>query len=196
MKNATIIHGRPDKDEYYSLEYPAQSNQHWIPWLQKQLQAKDIFTQTPEIPMSFRPDYEIWKKEFERFDVTPETILVGHSCGGGFLVRWLSENKNTQVGKVILVAPWLNPEDNPASETGDFFHFEIDPDLAGRTGGLSIFVSDDDDRTIQRSVEIIKSKIKGAAIREFSGHGHFTYEFMKTDKFPELLEECISDQDN
>jgi len=192
MKNAIILHGRPDDWEYYGLEYPAQSNSHWIPWLQKQLQAKDIFTQTPEIPMSFRPDYPTWKKEFERYDTGAETLLVGHSCGGGFLVRWLSENKDAKVGRVVLVAPWLNPEDNPKSETGDFFHFEIDADLVSRTKSLTIFVSDNDQPTILKSVGIIKSKLKDAAVREFSGSGHFTFEEMKTIEFPELLDECLS----
>ncbi len=32
------------------------------------------------------PTNSIWKKEFERFNITPQTVLVGHSCGGGFLV--------------------------------------------------------------------------------------------------------------
>src|SRR5579862_8521505 len=186
MKNAIILHGRPDDWEYYGLEYPAQSNSHWIPWLQKQLQAKDIFTQTPEMPLSFRPDYQIWKKEFERYDIGPETIMVGHSCGGGFLARWLSENKGVKVGKVVLVAPWLNPEDNPKSETGVFFHFGIDPELVNRTASLAIFVSDDDQATIQKSVEIIKSKLNDAKIRQFNGYGHFTFESMKTTEFPEL----------
>jgi predicted alpha/beta hydrolase family esterase len=144
MRNAIILHGRPDKDEYYNPDIPAYSNWHWIPWLQKQLQAKDIFTQTPEIPMSFRPNYEIWKTEFERYDIGPGTILVGHSCGGGFLVRWLSENKDTKVGKVVLVAPWINPDDDPESETGDFFKFEIDKNFPTRTAGVTIFSSDND----------------------------------------------------
>jgi len=191
MKNAIILHGRPDREEYYGLEYPAQSNSHWIPWLQKRLQAKDIYAQTPEIPMSFRPDYQTWKKEFERYDIGPETILVGHSCGGGFLVRWLTENKDKKVGKVVLVAPWLNPEDNPASETGNFFHFDIDPEIASRTKELVVFVSDDDKETIQKSVNIIKAKVKDLKVQEFSGKGHFTYGAMKTDEFPELLEECL-----
>lgn len=193
MKNAIIFHGRPDKDEYYDLGYPAQSNGHWIPWLQKQLQAKDIFTQTPEVPMSFRPNYKTWKKEFERFDIGPETILVGHSCGGGFLVRWLSENKNIKVGKVVLVAPWINPEDNPASETGDFFHFEIDPNIVTRVNGLVMFLSDDDEGTIQTTAKILKDKIAGLKVKDFQGYGHFTEGSMKTTKFPELLEECLTE---
>jgi len=84
MKNAILLHGTPSKEEYYSLEYPSASNAHWFPWLQKQLLIKDIPAVTIEMPSSYLPDYSLWQTEFERFDITPETILVGHSCGGGF----------------------------------------------------------------------------------------------------------------
>jgi hypothetical protein len=33
MKNAIILHGGPDKQEYYDPETPSQSNMHWLPWL-------------------------------------------------------------------------------------------------------------------------------------------------------------------
>ncbi len=191
MKNAIILHGRPDREEYYGLEYPAQSNSHWVPWLQKQLQAKDIFTQTPEMPMSFRPDYSTWKKEFERFDIGPGTLLVGHSCGGGFLVRWLSENIDAKVGKVVLVAPWLNPEDNLASETGDFFHFDIDKDFPSRTESVTIFNSDNDFSDVHDSVEMIRKTAPEVKYKEFHNYGHFCSSDLKTDAFPELLEECL-----
>ncbi|HZP55752.1 MAG TPA: alpha/beta hydrolase [Candidatus Saccharimonadales bacterium] len=194
MRNAVIIHGRPDKDEYYSPNMPSLSNMHWLPWLQRQLQLKNIIAQTPEIPMSFRPDYKIWKKELERFDITSETILVGHSCGGGFLVRWLTENKDVKVGKVVLVAPWINPDDNPASETGDFFHFELDPTIASRTKGLIIFLSDNDNqRGVKETVHILKDKVDKIAIKNFQNYGHFLLEDMGTEKFPELLEECLAE---
>ena len=192
MQNAILIHGRPDREEYYDPQYPSPSNSHWFPWLTKQLMVNDIFAVAPEIPTPWQPRYEIWKKELERFEITPETILVGHSCGGGFIVRWLSENKDKNVGKVVLVAPWLNPENNPVSDTADFFDFEIDPNLVERTKGFIIFNSDNDMATIQKSVGILREKIKGCGYREFSNHGHFCYNDLKTEEFPELLEELLA----
>ena len=101
MKNAIIIHGKPGKEEYYSDKYPSASNFQWLPWLQKQLLIQDIFAVTPEMPRAYEPVYEAWKKEFERHEVTSETVLVGHSCGGGFLIRWLSEHPDVKTGKVF-----------------------------------------------------------------------------------------------
>jgi uncharacterized protein len=187
MKSAIILHGKPDKEEYYNPQFPSSSNYHWIPWLQKQLIINEIKADTPEVPHAFEPQYPLWKKEFERFEVTPQTILVGHSCGGGFLVRWLSENKNIKAGKVILIAPSLDVE---RAWSTDFFEFEIDPDLAKRTSSVTIFNSDTDADSIQKAVKILREKITGIKYREFANYGHFTHEDIPVE-FPELLEECL-----
>jgi len=191
MRNAILIPGRPDKDEYYNPQYPSNSNNHWFPWLTKQLQIHDIFTVAIEPPTPWQPRYDIWKRELERFEITPETILVGHSCGGGFIVRWLSENKERRVDKVVLVAPWLNPENNPVSDTADFFKFAIDPDLVTRTAGVTIFNSDNDQATVHTSVQILRDEVKHVQYEEFHNYGHFCFNDLKTVEFPELLQEIV-----
>ena len=69
------------------------SNSHWIPWLQKELLKKGYLTQTPEILYAFNPTYERYLAEINRYQLDEETVLIGHSCGAGFLLRYLSENK-------------------------------------------------------------------------------------------------------
>lgn len=194
MKNAILLHGKPSKKEYYDPNVPALGNAHWFPWLQKQLLIRDIFAVTPEIPNSWKPDYPTWKKEFERFDIIPDTILVGHSCGGGFLVRYLSEAKDLKVGRVVLVAPWLDP--NREEGTGDFFDFTIDPELTNRTVSLTIFDSDDDHSSVHESVRIIRETVKNIKYRQFHNYGHFCLRDMKTEQFPELLNEVIDSGSN
>lgn len=189
IKTAIILHGKPSKEEYYDLKYFSPSNEHWFPWLQHQLLLNDILTQTPELPRPYEPVYKDWKKVFEQFLIDENTILVGHSCGAGFLVRYLSENK-IKVGKVVLVAPYLgNKEENKDVE---FFDFKIDSDLPERTQGLAIFNSKDDNEEIQKSVEKIRSEILGVNYREFENHGHFCSGEMKSREFPELLEEVLN----
>jgi predicted alpha/beta hydrolase family esterase len=187
MKNAIIIHGTCDESEYFSNKYPSLSNSHWLPWLQKQLLINNIFTQTPEMPEAFKPEYKKWKEEFERFDINESTILIGHSCGGGFLLRWLSENK-VKIDKLILIAPWLDPQ---REKTTDFFDFKIDKDIMNRANSIYLFISKDDDKDILESVSIIKNNIADINYREFDDYGHFCYSHMKTDKFPELLNSII-----
>lgn len=189
MKNAIILHGKPGKEEYYDPDIASGSNYHWIPWIQKQLIAKDIKADTPEVPSSFDPQWDLWVKEVERFEIGPQTILVGHSAGGGFWLRYLSERDKLKVGKVILVAPSLGKSWD--SDKKFFGGFEMDPELVSRTSGLIIFHSDNDKESIQQSLEEIKQKIKNIKVREFHNYGHFTLEDMKTSEFPELLDECL-----
>lgn len=90
-----------------------------------------------------------------------------------------------------MVAPWLNPDNNPISDTADFFDFEIDPDLVSRTAGITIFNSDNDFDSIHKSVQMIRNAVKDVGCKEFHGYGHFCYEDMKTVEFPELVKECL-----
>lgn len=185
MKNAILIHGTCDKEEYFDVKYPSLSNSHWFPWLQKQLIIKGIHTETPEMPDAYLPEYQKWVKEFERFEISENTILVGHSCGGGFLLRWLTENK-IKVGNVVLVAPWIDPD---RSKTSDFFEFDIDPKIISRTSMLKIFVSSDDEGDILTSVKQIKEVLPNITIKQYEGLGHFTEGEMHRKDFPELLQE-------
>jgi uncharacterized protein len=188
MKSAIIVHGTCSRKEYYSDAKQTLSNQNWIPWLQKQLMMRDIQAYAPDMPLAFKPDYELWRREAERYPIGPETMLVGHSTGGGFWVRWLSEHPDVRVGKVILVAPWLDP--NNIKKT-TFFNFAFDTNLAERTKGLMIFHSDNDHLGIQWSVDTFREKLHDHEYREFHNYGHFCAEEMGTNKFPELLDELL-----
>jgi predicted alpha/beta hydrolase family esterase len=187
MKKAILLHGMPGKEEYYNLSKDQGSCAHWFPWLQKQLLAKDILTQTPEMPKPYEPNYSDWLKVFSQFEVDENTVLVGHSCGAGFLLRWLSEN-NVKVGKVVLVAPWIDPTKTLAS---GFFNFNLDKDLVNKTEGVTVFYSADDDQDILESVNILKEKVADIQFKEFHNYGHFCLGDMKTREFPELLEEAL-----
>ena len=190
MKTAIILHGMPPKEEYFDPESPSPSNKYWLPWLQRHLILNGVLAQAIELPEPYEPVYEKWCSVFEQFHVDKETMLVGHSCGAGFLVRWLSENK-INVGKVALVAPYL---DSKHELETDFFHFSIDEDVAQRTVAIKIFSSKDDDDGVIESTDLFRKRVKDVLIEEFVDRGHFTYGDMKTEQFPELLEFLIAEQ--
>lgn len=148
-----------------------------------------IKADTPEVFQVYDALYEEWVKETERFDITPTTSLVGHSMGGGFWVRYLSEHPDIAVDKVVLVAPWLNI-DHERDIT--FFDFEIDPTITKRVKELVIFYSDNDSGGVRLTVELLQQRFPGAEFRLFPGYGHFTLKRMKTDAFPELLDAILS----
>lgn len=188
MKRAIIVHGMPTDKSYHDLSRDNESNAHWLPWLQQQLCARDILTQTPEMPVPYAPDYYVWKEEFERQAIDENTTLVGHSCGGGFLVRWLSETNKT-VDHVVLVAPWLDIE----KEYAPLFEFNLNTSFPKNViRGVDLLYSTNDDVEMQTTLEYLRRSKADIRYHEFIDYGHFCFRDMKTREFPELLEICLN----
>lgn len=189
MKNAIILHGLPEKDEYFDPKTLSASNSHWLPWIQKQLMVNGIKADTPEVPNAYEPDYKSFVKEVERYEINERTILIGHSMGAGFWVRYLCENPSIKVAKLILVAPWLNTRREVDT---DFFEFNLRADFLSQARYSVTFRSDNDFKEVLESIEHLEGSLPGLKVREFKGYGHFTTDEMGTVELPELLEEAIS----
>ncbi len=204
MKNAIIIQGVPNKDEYYKVLENSTREYAWEHWLQNKLLAKEILAQIPEMPHPYAPNYKAWCEVFEQFKINDETILIGHSAGGGFIIRYLAEN-NISVDRVILVAPWLDP-DKYLQTMGceEFFDFEFNNDVASKilnqVNSIDVLYSADDDEYILQTIDIIKQNFatnngdNNAKINyhEFTNRGHFTTEpGYNNDTLPEALEICL-----
>ena len=185
MKTALILHGMPSREEYFDPASPSQSNKHWLPWLQRELLLRGILAQTPELPEPYAPVYAAWRAVFEQFHITEETHLIGHSCGAGFLARWLSEHA-VKTGKVALVAPFLDPDGDEVD--GDFFSFQLDRQLVARTAGIGLFIGMNDDPEILTSADQLLAAWPTAQRLEFPGQRHFLEGEMGTNRFPELAE--------
>jgi predicted alpha/beta hydrolase family esterase len=183
-KDVYIIHGCAGEDEYFNEKHPSPSNSHWLPWLQKSLLLKGYPCQTPEMPAPYKPSYSAWKETFDPYPVSAETTLVAHSCGSGFLLRWLGENKKS-IHKLVMVAPWLDPE----RLCGDFLKFTPDPALQSRVGEIHVLYSSDEPiEGVKESVDLILKTWPSAQLHQFEGMGHFCRPEMKTVEFPALLE--------
>lgn len=183
MKSAVLVHGTCDHDEYLSDEYPSLSNSHWFPWLQKQFLLAGYLAYTPEMPDAYAPNFEVWRREFERYPLSQESVLVGHSCGAGFLLRWLTESRVT-IKRLVLVAPWLDPR---GTKGADFFAFKFDADLTKRME-VHLLASSDDDDDIHRSIALIHQALPHVVRHDFTGYGHFCFADMGDAKFPRLRE--------
>lgn len=189
MKQIILIHGLPDKEEVLGDVWPSPSNAHWFPWVQKQLTRQDILCQALEMPQSYNPTYIEHERVLNQMEISKETILVGHSCGGGFLLRYFSEHPELSPKKVILVAPWLDGDGylKELNSESDYFNFEIDPTLAERTQ-LHCIYSTDDEKDILDSVDRIQKELPDIIAHTFTDKGHFTEPDMGTKEFPELLD--------
>jgi hypothetical protein len=179
MKNVYILHGCCDKQEFEDLSIPTGSNFHWIPWLQKQLIVKGYNCQTPEMPRPYKPSYNLWKTIMGAFPVDHETPLLGHSCGGRFFLRLLSEMP-CPLETLILVAPWLDPQ----NKLGDFLEFDLNPAITKHVKELHLLYSKDEPvEGVAETVALIKETCPEFHYHEFDDHGHFCLDEMKTEEF-------------
>jgi hypothetical protein len=76
MKQTIIIHGMPEKEEYYRNDISSPSNAHWFPWLQKELAVRDELSQVLEMPKLYFPIYADYVEVFEQNSVIMEMKKV------------------------------------------------------------------------------------------------------------------------
>ena len=192
--NCIIVHGCPSNIEKAMNPETRTYDKHWIPWIKRELEKRGIKTFVPLMPEPWKPNYENWKKEFDKLPVNENTILIGHSCGGAFLVRWLGETKK-EINRLILVAPWKLPYGRGKNFfiKKEFYDYKIDEKIKSRVNKIIIFTSNNEELDGKESVKIFHKAIGGKII-EIENRGHYTLEDMGTEEFPELLKEILNDK--
>lgn len=188
-RNAVIVHGKPKIERYLDPEQPKPHEANWLPWAKAHLERAGIPTRVPALPVPYAPQYDAWQTEVGPESITRETTVVGLSAGAGFILRLLSRNSFVRPDKVVLVAPWLDPN----RKYGDFGEFKIDPKLVERcAGGLAVFYSSEDDEQAQKSLEVVRQALPGAKYIDIPEYGHFMIgNTMTGPEFPELLDEVL-----
>ncbi len=182
--NAVFCHGVMDPEyDWDAREYnPSKS---WKYWLQFQLEKdRDIIMQIPQFPHAHVNimNYDEWEKIMNRQDINENTTLIGHSAGGGFILKYMARHPNLRVRQIVLVAPWLDIEE--FQPLGFYKDFALDNHIAKQAElGADILISDDDDTYILSSFDKITQNIPDIRVHNFTGRGHFI-----CDKFPELLD--------
>lgn len=182
------VHGCPS-DRERSLDPVSRTyDKHWMPWLKKELDAKGISNHFPLMPKPWSPHYESYKKAFEKVPIDESSVLIGHSCGCAFLVRWLGESKQRVKG-LILVAPWKIPDGIDIARK-EFYGYPIDESIRDRVGKIILFTSDNEQEDGKKSVVLFHDALGGTII-DLPHHGHYTLRGMGTPEFPELLAEIV-----
>lgn len=187
--NCIIIHGCPSDKEKALNSETRTYDKYWIPWIKRELVSRDIKTETPLMPNPWRPIYEDFKKEFEKYEVNENTILIGHSCGYSFLVRWLGESKQ-KIKKLVLVAPWKIPQEERNGADIDFYAYPIDETIKSRIDEIVMFTSNNEAEDGKKGLTMYHDKLGGKVIN-LKDHGHYILKHMGTEEFPELLEEIL-----
>jgi len=181
ISNVVIVHGSPSRDKRKDKDYIPENNKHWIPWLEKQLIKKGINYETPLMPTPWRPKYKEWKKEFEKIKIDENSVLVGHSAGGAFIVRWLGETRK-KIRKLILIAAGKTMVDSN-KRIHELYTFDIDRNVKNHVKDIIIFISNNEPDYRKKSAKTYKQALDGKLI-ELKNRGHFC----KGDGVTEFLE--------
>ena len=187
-RNCIIVHGCPPGPEGERDAATRSFDKHWIPWVRVNLIARNIPTLVPVMPDPWAPEYASYKRVFEMHTVSDRTILIGHSCGCAFLVRWLGETKQ-KIDILVLVAPWKVPRaGDPVRKA--FYDFPIDETIKSRVRRILMFTSDNEQENGKKSLAIYHAALGGEII-DLAGRGHYVMGDMGTCEFRELLDELV-----
>lgn len=136
----------------------------------------------PKMPNSYNARYIEWKIWFEKIIplLNKEVTLVGHSQGGIFLAKYLSENKFPKKIRVLILvaAPYIK-----TPNIGDFALKKPLSSVAKQCKVIHLFQSKDDPIVPYSEVEKYKKELSNAHLHIFQTRGHFN---QKT--FPEIVE--------
>lgn len=127
----------------------------------------------PKMPNEASPEDEGWMAQIskELASLEGNVILVGHSAGGGVLLKYLLKEKVTKpiAGIFLISIPYWGPEDEGDAEytLHEGFASQLPP-------GVPIFLyhSRDDEWVPFAHLAMYAEKIPQATIREFDGCGH------------------------
>lgn len=140
----------------------------------------------PEMPNSRNAHYIEWAIWFEKYSplLQDGVVLVGHSLGGNFLAKYLSENTvPMRVGQLHLVAAACAETDD-----GEAI-FEIQDDLSRITAqceDIFIYNSRDGSAVPFTQGEWFAERLPEAEFVTFDDRGHFLQ-----PEFPELIERIV-----
>lgn len=150
----------------------------WKGGLQENLGA-DFEVLLPSMPNKVNAKYEEWKMWFERVVpfIEDGVILVGHSLGGIFLFKYLSEHALPKQIKVLLsvAAPFRSV---PGFEIKGGFDA-----IQAQVPKIVLFHSKDDAVVPFSDAEEYQQVLPQAAFRLFDDRGHFN-----SYQFPEIVE--------
>ena len=157
MKQVVVIHGGTTFSSYEKYIDHLRTKQvrldrlapflSWKDHLQHEL-GDDYQVLLPSMPNATNANYDEWKIYFDRICevLTGDIILIGHSLGGIFLAKYLSENRITShVAATILIAA---PFDDETGEDLTKFKLTSVSDLFTQQAGDVIFFHGEDDPVV------------------------------------------------
>ena len=192
MKQLVFIHGGETFNTYeeylealrsWTYDSKRDAAKRWRDTLADGL-GSDWEVLLPTMPSKFNAKYIEWKIWFEKVIPYLEdgAILVGHSLGGSFLVKYLSEEQlPKKISATFLVA---TPYDKSLPE------FPVPDSLAQfeqQAGKMFLYHSEDDFVVPFKELAEFQKALPTASVRTFTDRGHFLQ-----SEFPEIIQDILS----
>lgn len=153
----------------------------WKDYLQENL-GDDFEVLKPNMPNGKNAQYSEWVIMFEKIIplLDNEVILMGHSLGGTFLMKYLSENKiKKEIKSLFLIAPTF---EDTVLESLASFRIENSLNKVGKQcDNIFLYHSKDDSVVPFGHSEKFKKEISEIKLKTFEERGHF----LQKD-FPEI----------
>jgi len=193
MKQVVVIRGGTTFNQYedYIESLRTKSVQidriAYAPGWKESLQAKlgqDYLVLIPSMPNTANAKYTEWKMYFDRVAevLEDDCILVGHSMGGIFLAKYLSECKfPRRIAATILVAAPF--DDDSEEDLGDFKISTLSELFTEQAGRVIVFGAHDDPVISPSDFDRYRDALPHADIQEVSAPDHYV-----RPEFPELVE--------
>ncbi len=193
-KQVIVIHGGDTFETYedyisslkgFKIDLESLKSKDWKSSLEKGL-GKDFEVIAPRMPNSLNAKYLEWKIWFEKLIpfFNREIILVGHSLGGIFIAKYLSENKfPKEIKATFLVAAPFDDTDSDYT-LADFTLPKSLNKFEGQGGLVKLYHSKDDDVVPFADLTKYTKALPSAKALIFEDRGHF-----KQEKFPELVKD-------
>jgi uncharacterized protein len=177
MKNAVILHAMGN--------FP---NDHWYPWLKRELEQKGYEVWVPQLPDTNTPSIKVWVPYIvNNGKFTENTVIIGHSAGAAVILSLLEELK-IKIAQAILVAGF------PFYPGGDpIVKFSYDWEKIRNNVGEMIFINSDndpyghDDEDGRIMLDLLDKEKSAQIIMKGQGHMGSNEFNQPYPKFPLLL---------
>ena len=150
--------------------------ENWFPWLKQKLEKLGCNVIVPKFPTPENQTLENWLKVLKNYkkSYNEDTILIGHSLGGAFLLRVLEKYKVKIKTAFIIAAPiGILPIKNYQSDKLFLGEFAFDWEkIKNHCGKFFVFHSDDDPYVSLGNGEELSKKLN-TELTFIPNAGHF-----------------------
>jgi hypothetical protein len=161
--------------------------ENWFPWLKAKVEEKNYAVFVPQFPTPEGQSLEAWFKVLKNYEqyINEDTILVGHSLGGMFLLRLLEKLPHKVKAAFFVGTPiGIEPIKHYTSDynfSGFNFYFDV---IKSKADNFVVFHSDNDPSVGLANGEQLAKEL-GVDLSLVPNAGHFNTKAGYT-KFEEL----------